>query len=44
MRDLSDKADRTRRDEVHAAMDDLTRTGEAIRIPDRDGIIIRRGL
>src|ERR1035437_9375489 len=32
------------REEVHAAMEDLTRAGEAIRIPDRDGIIIRRGL
>ncbi|HZX67591.1 MAG TPA: hypothetical protein VFE70_01850 [Candidatus Elarobacter sp.] len=32
------------REEVHAAMEDLTRANEAIRIPDRDGIIIRRGL
>ncbi|MDP9024794.1 MAG: hypothetical protein M3N13_05445, partial [Candidatus Eremiobacteraeota bacterium] len=30
------------RDEVQAAMEDLTRSGEAIRIPDRNGIIIRR--
>jgi hypothetical protein len=32
------------REEVHAAMEDLTRSGQAIRIPDRDGIIIRRDL
>jgi len=31
------------RDEVRDAIDDLVRSGEAIRIPDRDGIIIRRG-
>jgi hypothetical protein len=30
------------REEVQAAMDDLTRSGEAIRIPNRDGIVIRR--
>jgi len=32
------------REEVHAAMEDLVRAREAVRIPDRDGIIIRRGL
>ncbi len=32
------------REEVRAAMDDLVRAREAVRIPDRDGIIIRRGL
>jgi hypothetical protein len=32
------------REEVRAAMDDLTRADEAVRITDRDGIIIRRGL
>ncbi|HTD36207.1 MAG TPA: hypothetical protein VK669_01740 [Candidatus Limnocylindrales bacterium] len=32
------------REEIRAAMDDLTRSGEAIGIPDRDGIVIRRGL
>ena len=37
-------ASESTREEVHAAMEDLTRSGEAIRIPDRDGIIIRRGL
>jgi putative transposase len=31
------------REEVRAAMEDLTRAGEAFRIPDRDGIVIRRG-
>jgi hypothetical protein len=30
------------RDEIQAAMDDLTRSGEALRIPNRDAIIIRR--
>jgi CRP-like cAMP-binding protein len=30
------------RDEIQAAMDDLTRSGEALRIPNRDGIVIRR--
>jgi DNA primase len=30
------------RDEVHAAMEDLTRSGEAIQIPNRDGIVILR--
>jgi hypothetical protein len=29
--------------EVRAAMNDLTRSGEALEIPDRHGIIIRRG-
>jgi hypothetical protein len=32
------------REEVHVAMEDLVRGREAVRIPDRDGIIIRRGL
>lgn len=32
------------REEIRAAIDDLTRSGEAIRIPDRDGVVIRRGL
>jgi hypothetical protein len=32
------------REEVRAAMEDLVRAREAVRIPDRDGIIIRRGL
>ncbi|MDP9024630.1 MAG: hypothetical protein M3N13_04535 [Candidatus Eremiobacteraeota bacterium] len=32
------------REEVHAAMEDLVRAREAVRVPDRDGIIIRRGL
>ena len=32
------------REEVHAAMEDLVRAREAVRIPERDGIIIRRGL
>jgi hypothetical protein len=31
-------------EEVLAAMEDLVRGREAVRIPDRDGIIIRRGL
>jgi hypothetical protein len=31
------------REEVHAAMEDLVRARQAVRIPDRDGIIIRRG-
>jgi hypothetical protein len=29
--------------EVHAAMEDLVRAREAVRVLDRDGIIIRRG-
>jgi hypothetical protein len=29
---------------VIAAMEDLVRAREAVRIPDRDGVIIRRGL
>jgi len=32
------------REEVRAAMEDLVRAREAVRVPDRDGIIIRRGL
>jgi hypothetical protein len=32
------------REEVRAAMDDLTRSAEAVRIPDRDGIVIRRNV
>jgi hypothetical protein len=30
------------REEVQAAMNDLTRSRDAVRVPDRDGIIIRR--
>jgi hypothetical protein len=32
------------REELQASMEDLVRGREAVRIPDRDGIIIRRGL
>jgi hypothetical protein len=32
------------RAEVRAAVEDLVRAREAVRVPDRDGIIIRRGL
>jgi hypothetical protein len=31
------------REEVRTAMNDLTRAGEAIQVPNRDGIVIRRG-
>jgi hypothetical protein len=31
------------REEIQAAMDDLTRSGEALHIPNRNGIVIRRG-
>lgn len=37
-------SDMATREEVKAAMDDLVRAEEAVAVPGRDGIVIRRGL
>ena len=36
--------DMATREEIKAAMDDLVRAEEAVAVPGRDGIVIRRGL
>jgi hypothetical protein len=37
-------SDMATREEIKVAMDDLVRAEEAVEVPGRDGIVIRRGL